>query len=199
MENNGQSRGSFPVVGDSPNSDYNIVKHEFNVPIVLRSELLHFTEEYIHPSIFMNDGKVFILITNAALDIYHVERYGTAIFKTNRNHVTNLPPYETQNANILSFKMVPAYIIANRGLMNMTTSLPFISMRINPDQPPVKYYVVSNAMANAYKLQTSATFKIPLDNKHGSNPLVFDDTERREHFAIPPNPSDVDVYHQKSK
>lgn len=189
----------YPNVGTNINDDYNPSTRTFRVPVVLRDDLIrkggNYIEEYVPPRIVLDDSRVFVLTTHAALDIYRVDRRGTGIFKTNGYDVVQFPVHKVpSNSDVIRYFLVSEMIVSRRGLSELANSLPKISLQIDPDKPPVQYFVFSGEKARTHKLQTSGRFEIPITNRHGPYPLKLDKTGpspsgATERFAIPPPPS----------
>jgi hypothetical protein len=188
-------------VGTSINDDYNPSKKEFNVPIVLREEMVqrgaNFIEEVVPPRVVLSDGRVFVLTTHAAVDMYKLNKRGTGHFKANGHDIVHFPPHKhRQNTDVITYYLVTDMIVARRGLTEASTRLPAIMLQLRPDQPPVNHYVFSSEMVRAHKIQTSGKFEMPISNIHGPYPLLLDSVERGEKngtteaFSIPPPPNE---------
>ncbi len=182
----------FPSVCQGTGCDFDPVSKEFNVPIVLRDDLLraggNYIEEYVPPKIQMNDKRVFVLTSSAGVDLYHTEKRGMATFEGNQHGMVVLPAHGDSESKpqYLKFYIVPDGAMAMKGLMRESRKLPRMTLRTQLNKPAVQYFVVSHQMVKDYHLTTDGVFIIPRPSADGPYPLKVAHQQEKEKFAIPP-------------
>lgn len=184
----------FPSTGTGFGVDYDLKKHQFNVPIVSEQLLLqkggNFIETYVPPSIVLNDKRKFVLVSHKAKDLYDLEQAGMATVHANEKDMPIMPIQNlTRQTGFQDrvFYLVDTKYLAQKGLMSQLGKNPLLSLRVTYGRPPIPFHVVNPDTVKTNGLPTSGKFIMPAINSHGPYPLKL---HKQESFAIPPKPKD---------
>lgn len=179
----------FPSSGTGFGVDYDLVKKQFNVPIVSKDMLLqrggNYITKYIPPTITMNDKSEYVLVAHSVKDLYHVDQLGVAVVKTDDHNKPYFPPvpYTAETAfQDTIYHLVETSILARKGLMSQMGKVPSLGFSTSTDKSQVDYMVLSPSMVKDMGLPSAGQFMMPRNTPTSPYPLKL----KHESMAIPP-------------